>query len=161
MQTPRVTNASLSAREVSQVKYRLKLGVTRRQLSKDYEVSLETISRIARGDTWWWVEADPGSYSIEEQADRQLGTNLVPRDDAGAQAFKESFMKRFAAEEAAKADHLPIPESVLEKARQFLGEDRGEFVIIDSLAGLNHVDDNDLPTGAEPQKETHDDNGKP
>lgn len=155
MQTPRVTNASLTQREVSQVKYRLKLGVTRRQLSKDYEVSLETISRIARGDTWWWVEADPGSYSIEEQADRQLGTNLVPRDDAGAQAFKESFMKRFVAEEAAKADVLPIPDSVLEKAKQFLGEDR--WVVIDSLAGLNNVDDNDLPTGAEPQKETHDD----
>ena len=90
------TNPSLTISEVAAIKRRLLEGASSRQLASVYEVGLQTIRRIARGETWADVEPEVGSRTIEEQADKVLGTELAPRNDAAmltAQARFEQLLK--------------------------------------------------------------------
>lgn len=54
----RTAAAVLTEQEVARVKRNILRGMSLRELAQAYGVALDTIRRIARGDSWSWVEAE-------------------------------------------------------------------------------------------------------
>lgn len=60
---------SFSAEEILRIHQRLARGVSRREIAKDHGVGMETISRIARGDTYAWVNEEAIAHAqLSEEA---------------------------------------------------------------------------------------------
>lgn len=56
----RVTNTNFTEADVARIKRNLSLGFSTRELAQANGCAIETIRKIARGDTWAWVEAERG-----------------------------------------------------------------------------------------------------
>lgn len=69
-------NAALTIDEVRRIKRDILEGVPRKRLARRYEVGLETIARIARGDTWRDIPAEGGAYIDKLQAEMLAPANL-------------------------------------------------------------------------------------
>jgi len=69
-------NAVLTVDEIRRIKRDLIEGVPRKRLAQRYEVGLETISRIARGDTWREILPLDGIYVDKLAADMLAPANL-------------------------------------------------------------------------------------
>lgn len=57
----RTVSGRLSEAQVARIKWRTAQGEPKRDLAREYGVSLWTIRAIARGDTWDWVAPDDGA----------------------------------------------------------------------------------------------------
>lgn len=60
-------NARLTEAEVRMIKTRLYTGESAPSISRDFYVSTETIRRIARGETWSWLDIADGSTEAQAQ----------------------------------------------------------------------------------------------
>lgn len=92
----RLGAATLTEAEVRVIKTKLAEGATPRELAEVYQVGLETIRRIKRGDSWAWVEG-------EAQEERLIP--LTPELAAKAQASQEKLLRRLG---------MQAPERVVE-----------------------------------------------
>lgn len=52
----RLASATLTENEVRGIKLRLSRNESPREIAADHQVGVETIRRIARGETWYWVD---------------------------------------------------------------------------------------------------------
>lgn len=74
-------NARLSKENVQTIRQRYEAGATQRELCRVYGVSITTIGRIVRGETWGWLE---GAGNAPEAAlDRPLPP-LTPEQEQAA-----------------------------------------------------------------------------
>jgi hypothetical protein len=69
-------NAALSAQEVARIKRELLEGIQRKYLARRYEVGLETIARIARGETWTDIPPASGAHLDKLEAEILAPANL-------------------------------------------------------------------------------------
>jgi hypothetical protein len=69
-------NAILTSNEVSRIKRDLAEGRSRKHIARAYQVGLETIARIARGDTWINVPVAEGARIDKLEAELLAPANL-------------------------------------------------------------------------------------
>ena len=131
----KATNATLTVQQVAVIKLRLQQGMSARVIATAHDVGLETIRRIARGETWRNVEADPGAYTVEEQMDRELGTNFVPRQDQAALEMAQRIAAKLETDKVAPTTPTGAKIMTLEEMyKQFPTDDverlkKGESVV--------------------------------
>lgn len=97
-QLKRLGSATLTEAEVRIIKQKLAEGMSPRELAEVYQVCLETVRRIRRGDSWAWVQGEAPS---EEPA----LAPLTPELEAKIAASQAEMMKRFG---------LQVPERTVE-----------------------------------------------
>ncbi len=73
-------NASFSDQEVRAIRKAIWEGESRRDLARFYGVGLETIARIARGDTYWWVLESEEEQEKIEAALKLGGGKNIPKE---------------------------------------------------------------------------------
>lgn len=98
----RTAGALLTEAEVKRIKGLLMQGVSRREIGKLFRVATETIARIARGDTWGWVEAGEELSRIALEADEIEVPPATPELDAKADESRRRFEERMGISQAAK-----------------------------------------------------------
>ena len=86
-------NARLSEDNVRTMRQRYAAGATQRELCQVYGVSITTVGRIVRGETWGWIDAGTGTGGPEAPLD-WVPPTLTPDQEAE--------MQRKAAESAAR-----------------------------------------------------------
>ena len=82
----RTAGAVLTEQEVARIKLNIKQGgIPLREIAQAYGVALDTIRRIARGDSWAWVLAEdeqaimPGATAESKQAAAESQARLMAR----------------------------------------------------------------------------------
>lgn len=98
----RTAGALLTEAEVKRIKGLLAQGVSRREIGKLFRVATETIARIARGDTWGWVEAGEELSRIALEADEIEVPPSTPELDAKADESRKRFEERMGINQPAK-----------------------------------------------------------
>lgn len=68
--------AALTEDEVRVIKRELEDGEDVKELSLRYMVGVETIRRIRRGDSWWWVRAEGKEIPITEEIKKKAAESL-------------------------------------------------------------------------------------
>jgi hypothetical protein len=100
----RLGGATLTEREVARIKYNLGRGYKPRSIADAYGVAVETIRRLARGETWSWVEPSPdGDDSVVELTPEILASAERVRALAGltlADNFKKEIEKEIEVDKA-------------------------------------------------------------
>ena len=66
LQASRVGNAQLSEAQVRSIRQLLKEGTSARELAEIHMLSVETIRRIGRRETWGWVEDLPPPPDLQQ-----------------------------------------------------------------------------------------------
>lgn len=85
----RMGSSAFSEAEVARIKALLRKGHSRRQLALAYGVALGTISKIAREETFAWVQPDyvaPPEGSVEQALEQAITPEMQAKAD-------ESLMK--------------------------------------------------------------------
>lgn len=83
-------NGKLSERQVEDIKRTVLTGTTQIELSRKYDVSVSTISKIVRGINWKWVipELNKDLYTINEEAKKERNEAIKELYEKGEPAAK-------------------------------------------------------------------------
>jgi hypothetical protein len=108
----RTAGAILTEAEVRVIKRELARSVPARTLSQIYMVGLETIRRIARGDTWAWVGEEP-----ETDINASL-PDLPPEHEARMKAAQQELLRLHRLEQVPQRAGLERLEREIEKAKE-------------------------------------------
>ena len=85
----RTAGAILTEHEVARIKLNIKQGLPLREMAQAYGVALDTIRRIARGDSWAWVLAEDENELVPAE---------TPESAQAAADSQARFMAKMAAE---------------------------------------------------------------
>lgn len=108
----RTGNALLTANEVRVIKRKLLDGVSPRQLAETYNVGLETVRRISRGDSWNWLEPAENQLEISPE-------ELAVEAAAGLERMKGWLKKEGLMEEPAiEVSANPVLNKLLKAVKQ-------------------------------------------
>lgn len=105
----RTAGAVLTEAEVARIKMNLKTRrLTARDIADAYMVALSTIQKIARGDTWAWVEAEVDGTELKVEEDRILAS-LTPEARAELERENAQVMANLRAMGLVPEEATPTP----------------------------------------------------
>lgn len=131
----RTAGATLTEPEVRIIKAKLQEGISPRALAGIYQVGIETVRRIDRGETWAWVKLEEGirtSDLIEEQMAANPPSEELKAKAAASQAAFLAKMQgkipQVTGEDAEREQR--VAERFQQEANRYLkpGKDLDEFI---------------------------------
>lgn len=101
-------NAKLTRDDVLTIRQRYADGATQRELCHAYGVSIVSIGRIVRGETWRWAIEDAQRYGLDGMQTAPL-VEVDPAVVAASQARLLALLGTATAPEAAPEGNFPPP----------------------------------------------------